>query len=83
MVWNKLRNRHALRRWAIITQRLQGRDIKLAHVGDQYNWVDFFTKWVDYEKVEASIAYLTNIKARHAHPAKGDPLLEAESATVH
>uniref|UniRef100_A0A7S2MPY8 Uncharacterized protein n=1 Tax=Haptolina brevifila TaxID=156173 RepID=A0A7S2MPY8_9EUKA len=70
------RLRHALRRWAIITQRCQSKAMRLGHLPDEVNWVDFFTKWKDKAKVEASIAYLTNLAARLAHPAEGDPMLD-------
>ena len=70
------RLRHALRRWAIVTQRCQSRAMRLAHLPDEVNWVDFFTKWKDKAKVEASLAYLTNLAARLAHPATGDQMLD-------
>jgi len=69
------RLRHALRRWAIITQRCQSKAMRLGHLPDEVNWVDFFTKWKDKAKVEASIAYLSNLAARLAHTAKGDQML--------
>ena len=70
------RLRHALRRWAIITQRCQSKAMRLGHLPDEVNWVDFFTKWKDKAKVEASLAYLTNLAARLAHPAAGDQMLD-------
>tara|TARA_B110000027_G_scaffold130760_1_gene154029 strand:+ start:156 stop:2876 length:2721 start_codon:yes stop_codon:yes gene_type:complete len=69
------RLRHALRRWAIVTQRCNSQDVRLGHLRDEWNWTDFFTKWVPMAKVEAAIAYLTGRAARIAHPAKGDPFL--------
>ena len=69
------RLRHALRRWAIVTQRCHSEDVRLGHLRDEWNWTDFFTKWVPQLKVEAAIAYLTGRAARIAHPAKGDPFL--------
>ena len=69
------RLRHALRRWAIVTQRCHSEDVRLGHLRDEWNWTDFFTKWVPQIKVEAAIAYLTGKAARIAHPAKGDPFL--------
>ena len=83
------RLRHALRRWAMVTQRCQTKMIRLAHLPDAVNWVDFFTKWKDKAKVEASIAYLSNVAARLQHPAENDPMLDkvnigknADSVTV-
>ena len=47
------------------------------------------TKWKDKAKVEASIAYLSNVTARLQHPADNDPMLDkvnigkdADSVTV-
>ena len=33
-------------------------------VHDEWNYVDFLTKWIDVSKVAFSVAYLTNAAAR-------------------
>jgi hypothetical protein len=77
------RLRHAMRRWAIVTARCQTRETRLAHVTDPWNWVDFMTKWVDQAKVERSLFYLYNVRARREHPAEGDRLpSDAFAATL-
>ena len=61
------RLRHALRRSAIVTQRVRAGEISLVHVPDAANVVDMFTKWVSAAKVENSLAYLTGSMALRAH----------------
>ena len=61
------RLRHALRRSAIVTQRVRAGEISLVHVPDAANVVDMFTKWVSASKVESSLAYLTGALALRAH----------------
>ena len=58
------RLKHALRRAAIVIQRVRSADVELAHVPDAANVVDMFTKWTTPEKVERSLAYLTGALAR-------------------
>ena len=58
------RTKHALRRYAIIQQRVFGRHVRLGYLEDAYNWVDFMTKWMDLKKVEMSVAYLSGKMAR-------------------
>jgi hypothetical protein len=60
------RLRHALRRSAIVTQRVREDEVALAHLPDACQVVDFLTKWVAVEKEEASIAYLSGFLARAA-----------------
>jgi hypothetical protein len=60
------RLRHALRRSAIVTQRVRADECALAHVPDAAQVVDFLTKWKDDAKVDASIAYLGGFLARAA-----------------
>jgi hypothetical protein len=60
------RLRHALRRSAIVTQRVRGDECALAHVPDAAQVVDFLTKWKEEAKVDASIAYLGGFLARAA-----------------
>ena len=69
------RLRHALRRSAIVTQRVREDEVALAHLPDACQVVDFLTKWVAVEKEEASIAYLSGFLARAA--------VEAGAATPH
>ena len=58
------RLRHALRRAAIVTQRVRASEVELAHLPDAANFVDMFTKWLGADKVERSIAYLTGALQR-------------------
>ena len=67
------RLKHELRRSAIVSARVREMIIKLAHIPDATQYVDFFTKWVSERKVEASLAVLTGSLARAAH---------ADAATV-
>jgi hypothetical protein len=53
------RLKHAVRRSAIVFERVQAREIALAHIPDAANAVDIFTKWCKADKVEAMLAYLT------------------------
>ena len=53
------RLRHALRRSALVTERVRDEEIELVHLPDAGMFMDFFTKWLpDQSKVEASLAYL-------------------------
>ena len=66
------RSRHALLLYLQLQQRVQSKLIKLAHIGDKDMPVDCFTKWVSKAKVEASLAYLSNSRARTAVDAAHD-----------
>ena len=59
-----VRVKHALRWYAILQQRVRCREIRLAYIPDEWNYVDFLTKWIDASKVAFSVAYLTNAAAR-------------------
>ena len=59
-----VRVKHALRWYAILQQRVRCRDIRLAYIPDEWNYVDFLTKWIDVSKVAFSVAYLSNAAAR-------------------
>jgi hypothetical protein len=59
--------KHALRRWAILVERVQRRLLRLAHVPDELNIVDFATKWVSEEKFDMSVDYLSGAAARAEH----------------
>ena len=61
------RLKHTLRRAAIVQARIRESEIALAHIPDATNFVDFLTKWVPKEKVEASLAYLNGTVNRAAH----------------
>ena len=54
------RARHALRRYAVLQERVRGGLVTLGHVPDADNPSDFLTKFVSAKKLEASVAYLTN-----------------------
>ena len=58
------RLKHELRRAAIVTQYVHEGDVALVHVPDAANYVDFLTKWLKADKVEASVNFLTGAKAR-------------------
>ena len=64
------RSRHALLLYMQLQQRVQSGLIRLAHIGDKDMPVDCFTKWTTKEKLEASLAYLTNTRARTAIEAR-------------
>ena len=73
------RLRHALRRWWIVTQRVRGRDIRLGHLPDGDNFIDFATKYVSKDKEDASVAYICNSRSRAAH---GDAIEEVSACVV-
>ena len=73
------RLRHALRRWWIVTQRVRDRDIRLGHLPDADNYIDFATKYVSKDKEDASVAYITNSRSRAAH---GDVLTEVSACVL-
>ena len=52
------RLKHAMRRAAIVRQRVAEEEVALCHVPDAANVVDIFTKWVKEEKFEQMLAYL-------------------------
>ena len=68
--------KHALRRWAILVQRVKDREVRLGHVNDAQSVVDFGTKWVDEGKTEMSVAHLSNSRARALF--EGAPMLPAK-----
>ena len=63
------RMRHELRRLAIVTQRVRDGSCALAHVPDAGNVVDWMTKWVKFEKLLASLEFLTGERSRLLHQA--------------
>ena len=58
------RSRHALLLYMQLQQRVQSELIRLAYIADVDCPVDCFTKWKDKAKLEASLAYLYNSRAR-------------------
>ena len=65
------RLKHALRRWELLTARVNRGMIKLVHVGDAEMPADFLTKWVSAKKLDRSLAYITNKDNRVPHPNEG------------
>jgi hypothetical protein len=57
------RSRHFLRRYYLCVQRIKAGRAVIGHVPDTENPADFMTKWVNKAKIEASLSYLTNMKA--------------------
>ena len=47
--------------------RVEAGMVKLVHVGDAEMPADFLTKWVSAKKLELSLDYVTNRKARLQH----------------
>ena len=54
------RSRHALRRWRVLTMRLEAREAKLVHLPGVSMPADFMTKKTEQKKVDASVAYASN-----------------------
>ena len=59
--------RHALRRWGILIERVQKRALRLAHIADVLNIIDYATKWVKGDKYNMSVEFLTGAKERREH----------------
>ena len=57
-------DKHFLRRYAALRQRIAAGDVVLKHVTDPEMPADFLTKWIPSAKLEASLRYATN--SRHA-----------------
>ena len=51
--------RVAVRRAAIVKERVQEKEIELWHVPDAACAVDILTKWITGDKLEQALAYLT------------------------
>ena len=60
------RLKHALRRSAIVNQRVRSGEVELCHLPDAGNWTDVFTKWVKRDKFDRCMAYLRGALARAA-----------------
>ena len=73
------RLRHALRRWWVVTARVRGRELRLGHLPDGDNYIDYATKFVSKDKEDASVAYISNSRSRAAH---GDAVAEAVACVV-
>ena len=63
------RIKHALRRYAILMQRVKEGEVKLCHVADVENPADFLTKWLVGAKFNDSITYATGSR-NHPDVAK-------------
>ena len=48
----------------MVNYRVEGRQVRLGHLTDKWNFVDFMTKWTDKNKVEVSVRYLSGHRAR-------------------
>jgi len=65
------RSRHFYRRYYALIQHVKDGDVIIGYVADAHNPADFLTKWVKKDKLNLSIAYLTNFKAvPRGHPTK-------------
>ena len=58
------RSKHFLRRYWALKQRIQAGECTLVHVPDTEMPADFLTKWIPSPKLEQSIRYATNLRAR-------------------
>ena len=54
------RSRHELRRYIMLQQRVANGQILMRHVRDTENPADFLTKWLELNKFEASLEYVSN-----------------------
>lgn len=54
-----VRLKHAVRRAAIVKERVHEKEIELWHVPDAACAVDILTKWITGDKLEQALAYLT------------------------
>ena len=60
--------KHALRRWELLTARIDSGLLKLVHIPDPEMPADFLTKWVTAKKIQKSLDYLINAGNRVPHP---------------
>ena len=58
------RLRHAMRRFAVLQERVKEGKVKVVFVPDAQNASDFMTKWVPASKLKASVAYTSNEAAK-------------------
>ena len=58
---------------------MRDRDIRLGHLPDADNYIDYATKYVSKDKEDASVAYITNSRSRAAH---GDVLTEVSACVL-
>ena len=61
------RLRHALRRYAVLQERVKAGEVIVKHIPDPQNAADFLTKWVGIKKLKESVAYTTNEYAKGAY----------------
>jgi hypothetical protein len=60
------RLKHALRRYAVLQQRVAEGQVKLDHIKDSDNMSDFLTKWTPRAKYERSVRYTSGEAAVRA-----------------
>ena len=61
-VGNASRMRHCLRRYNVLMQRVQRKQVQIGFVPDPLNPSDYLTKFIDKRKVDQSDDYATNRK---------------------
>ena len=61
-IGNASRMRHCLRRYNVLMQRVQRKQVQVGFVPDPMNPSDYLTKFIDKRKVDASDDYATNRK---------------------
>ena len=57
---SSVRSRHFLKKYTIMQERMERKEITIGHVKDAQNPADFLTKWVSADKFKTSLAYATN-----------------------
>ena len=60
---SSVRSRHFLKKYKILQERMERKEVTVGHVSDKENPADFLTKWVSADKFKASVAYATNALA--------------------
>ena len=63
---SSVRSRHFLRMYRLLQQRIESADIAVKFVSDAENPADVLTKWVDINKFERSLAYMSGERAAPA-----------------
>ena len=76
------KSRHFLRRYYCILQDVKSGDVRMGYVPDKDMPADFLTKWVSKAKLDLSLAYLTNARARERPAARAPRRALASSAAV-
>ena len=60
---SSVRSRHFLKKYKILQERMERKEVTVGHVSDKENPADFLTKWVSADKFKNSVAYATNALA--------------------